>query len=172
MNAAIATTSNAPWWMRVVFGRNPKRTLVRLLCMILVSFVLFRFVLIPIRVSGLSMWPTYKEGKVSLVNHLAYRWKKPQRGDIVAIRIPEDPNVVLLKRIVGLPGERVLVKKGRVYINGELLTEPYTTKTKDGQSIRREVTLDEDQYFVIGDNRPISILGPILDQQILGKVLF
>jgi len=62
--------------MKVVFGRNPKRTLVRLICLITVSFVLFRFVLIPIRVSGLSMLPNYNEGKVSVVNHMAYRKKK------------------------------------------------------------------------------------------------
>ena len=157
-------------WMKVVFGRNPKRTLVRLICLITVSFVLFRFVLIPIRVSGLSMLPNYNEGKVSVVNHMAYRWKKPQRGDVVAIRIPEEHNIVLLKRIVGLPGERVYVDEGRVFINGTPLDEPYA-RTKDGIS-RNEVKLGPDECFVVGDNRHISVLGPVSERYILGKVLF
>ena len=156
--------------MRLVFGRNPKLTLVRLVCIVSVSFVLFRFVLIPIRVSGFSMFPTYKEGKVNVVNHLAYRWKKPQRGDVVALRIPEENNIVLLKRIVGLPGERVQVVDGKVFIDGEPLDEPYA-RTKDGLS-RREVTLGPDECFVVGDNRRISVLGPISERYILGKVLF
>src|SRR5258706_6563553 len=121
MNEALADKNEPPLWMRVVFGRYPKRTLIRLTCLVVTTFVLFRFVLIPIRVSGFSMLPTYKEGRVSVVNHLAYRWKRPQRGDVVAVRLPEENNIVLLKRIVGLPGERVRLDHGRVLINGKLL---------------------------------------------------
>jgi len=170
MNEAMANTSAPPLWMRVVFGRNPKRTLVRLTCLIVITFVLFRFVLIPIRVSGLSMYPTYNEGRVSVVNHLAYRWKKPQRGDVVALRLPDENNVVLLKRIVGLPGERVRLENGKVYINGQLLDEPYA-KVKEGVS-NREVHLASDECFVVGDNRRISVTMKIPERNILGKLLF
>jgi signal peptidase I len=157
--------------MRVVFGRDPRRTFIRLLCTVAGTVILFRFLFIPIRVSGLSMYPTYREGKVNFVNHLAYRFKKPQRGDVVAVRIPGDDHAVLLKRIVGLPGERIAVWKGRVWINGELLAEPYA-KNLQGASSRRELLLADDECFVIGDNRRISILGVVNERHILGKVMF
>ena len=167
MNAAAVTPDCAPLWMRIVFGRNPKRTLIRLVCLVASSFLIFGFILIPIRVSGFSMAPTYKDGQVNFINHLAYRWKKPARGDVVAVRIVDDKSVVLLKRIVGLPGERVRVDCGRVYINGRLLSEPYA-HVKNGLS-KDEVNLKRDEYFVVGDNRPISILGPVPRYFILGK---
>src|SRR5216110_2394127 len=125
MNGATVTADATPLWMRLVFGRNPRNTLVRLIGVIVVSLVLFRFILIPIRVSGLSMYPTYRDGKVNVVNHQAYRWHKPQRGDIIAFRSPEDGNLVLLKRIVALPGETVSVVQGRALVNGQFLEEPY-----------------------------------------------
>ena len=165
-------TSPSPLWMKVVFGRNPKRTLVRLICLVTLTLVVFRFVLIPIRVSGLSMYPTYTDGKVSVVNHLAYQWSKPRRGDVIAFRQPED--VVLLKRIVGLPGERVRIKQGRVSINGQILDEPYA-KIKSQSTLpttRSEITLDKDEYYVIGDNRGITVFLTIQGRSILGKVLF
>ena len=158
--------------MKVVFGRHPKRTLVRLVCMVTLTVVLFRVVLIPIRVSGPSMYPTYHDGKVDLVNHLAYRWSKPKRGDVVAFRVPEEGNVVLLKRIVGLPGERVRLDHGIVVINGQRLDEPYAWVGKRGSSTGVELALKEDRYFVIGDNRPVSIYRQIPERYILGKVLF
>ena len=170
MNGTVASPGVSSLWMRVVFGRSPRRTLIRLITLVSISFVLFRFVLIPIRVSGLSMLPTYSEGRISFVNHMAYRWKRPQRGDVVALRLPYENNVVLLKRIVGLPGERVRVADGRVFINGHLLAEPYAKKT-DGLSFR-EVELAPGECFVVGDNRRISVLGPVPERFILGKVLF
>ncbi len=161
----------------MIFGRNPKRTLIRLVCLVTLSIVLFRFVLIPIRVSGLSMAPTYKDGKVSLVNHLAYRWKKPQRGDVVAFWYVPD-RVVLLKRIVGLPGERVQILQGHVYVNGQMLEEPYArlqNKSLLGPSPPPRtdpITLKPGEYYFIGDNRPISVYGMVRESLILGKVIF
>jgi signal peptidase I len=137
-----------------------------------VTLVVFRFVLIPIRVSGFSMKPAYPDGKVTLVNHQAYRWAKPKRGDVIAFRLPEEGNVVLLKRIIGLPGERVSIVDGRAYINGELLHEPYAGTGKDALSSGSEYKLADDEYFVMGDNRSISVFGHIPEHYILGKVLF
>lgn len=169
MNGAV--TNPSPLWMKVVFGRNPKRTLLRLTCMVGITFVLFRFVLIPIRVSGFSMTPTYRDGRINLVNHLAYRWKRPQRGDVIAFRyVPE--NVVLLKRIVGLPGERVHVFRGKVAVNGQILQEPYANIKSATPVSRESVTLDQDEYFVIGDNRNNTFSATVRDRDILGKVLF
>jgi signal peptidase I len=159
--------------MRFIFGRNPRRTLLRLTSLVILSLILFRFILIPIRVSGFSMLPTYRDGKVNFINHQAYRWAKPKRGDVVAFRVPEEGNVVLLKRIVGLPGERIRVREGKVYINGELLAEPYVyPKGRPGGSTRREIKLRDDEYFVMGDNRGISVFREIPQHYIIGKVLF
>jgi signal peptidase I len=171
MNGTAAVMEAQPLWLRVLFGRRPKRTLVRLCALVFTTVILFRFVLIPIRVSGFSMIPTYRDGKVTVVNHQAYRWAKPKRGDVVAFRWPEEGNAVLLKRIIGLPGERVRVIDGQAYINGQPLYEPYT---RTGQNARSspEYKLREDQYFVVGDNRFISLFGPIPAHYILGKVLF
>src|SRR6185503_5386569 len=98
---------------------------------------------------ALSMYPTYRDGKISVVNHLAFAWRKPQRGDVIAFRdVRED--AVLLKRIIGLPGERVAVRKGKVFINGELLEDEPYVKEK-GTPNQKEIALEEDEYFVMGD---------------------
>jgi signal peptidase I len=159
--------------MRWVFGKNPKRTLFRLVFLVVICLVLFRVVLIPIRVSGFSMYPTYRDGKVNVVNHQAYRWKKPKRGDVIAFRFPEEgKDVVLLKRIVGLPGERVMVVKGRPFINRQPLSEPYAIYGKNPPSSQKEITLRPDEYYVMGDNRSISWFRQIPEHYILGKVVF
>jgi signal peptidase I len=155
-----------------MFGRNPKRTLIRLCCLVILSVVVFRFILIPIRVSGFSMTPTYQNGKVTLVNLQAYRWSRPKRGDVIALRDPEEGNVLLLKRIIGLPGERVRVADGRAYINGRLLSEPYAKAGKHARTTASEYHLGDDEYWVMGDNRNITVIGPIPEHCIIGKVLF
>jgi signal peptidase I len=172
MTGMAAATDSPPLWMRVVFGRNPKRTLIRLSCLIVVTLVLFRYVLIPIRVSGFSMTPAFRDGKVTLVNHQAYHWAKPKRGDVVAFRMPEEGNVILLKRVIGLPGERVRIVDGRFFINGKALDEPYAKTSRDALTSGSEYRLGSDEYFVIGDNRIISMFYRIPEHYILGKVLF
>src|SRR4029453_17392296 len=89
-----------------------------------VSFVTFKWILIPIRTQGSSMLPTYGPGELNLVNRLAYTSSFPTRGDIVAIQMA-GPHVLYVKRVIGLPGERVSVSQGLVQINGVTLTEPY-----------------------------------------------
>ena len=108
----------------MVIGRNPKVTLVRVAVLIVTCFVVFRFILLPARIEGISMLPTYKDRSVNFVNRLAYRWHEPRRGDVVGIRLA-GPHVMYMKRIIGLPGETVAFVDGRVLINGEVLDEPY-----------------------------------------------
>src|SRR4051812_3823764 len=99
-----ADNPQAPSWVRtMVIGRNPRRTLVRILIMVVTCFVVSKFVLLPIRVEGISMLPTYKERGVNCINRLAYIFHEPRRGDVVAVRLAGQ-HVMLLKRIVGLPG--------------------------------------------------------------------
>jgi signal peptidase I len=164
------TVRTPPWWLRIIFGRNPRRTLLRLICTAIIILVSFKWILIPIRVSGMSMLPAYRDGKVTFINHLAYAWTKPKRGDVVAFRYPPS-GFVFLKRIVGLPGEKVRLEKGRVYINDTLLPEPYTRMVGEAPSFG-EIVVKEHEVFVMGDNRGISVFGSIPETAILGRVLY
>lgn len=168
--------SNTPAWMRFILGRSPAWTLVRVLLLVFVALVVFKFILLPIRVTGDSMFPTCRNGQIKFVNQLAYLKHPPQRGDIVAAEF-EGRRVLLLKRIVGLPGETLQVYNGEVYINGKKLDEPYVNGKIPGPtnkgygSTREPIPLGPTEYMVIGDNRPISE-GYIKDEkQIVGKVL-
>jgi signal peptidase I len=156
-----------------VFGENPRRTAVRVLVLAATSFLTFKFLLIPIRTEGSSMLPTYAPDKLNLVNRFAYSAAKPVRGDVVAIQIA-GPNVLYVKRVVGLPGERVTVRAGTVFINDSPLAEPYV-KHRRAWDVT-EVTLGAREYFVIGDNRGMSAadhdFGRVELTRILGKVVF
>jgi signal peptidase I len=158
---------------RFIFGRHPRRTAVRVLVLAGVSFITFKWVLIPIRTQGVSMLPTYQSGTFNLVNRLSYVGTSPRRGDVVAIRLA-GPNVVYVKRIVGLPGERVAVSEGQLRINGEAVLEPYVRHRRPWDVA--EVTLGPDEYFVMGDNRGMSAgdhdFGRVESDRILGRVVF
>ena len=158
---------------RLVFGRDPRRTAVRVLVLASLSFVIFRWVLIPIRAEGISMEPTYRSGSLNLVNRLAYQHRKPARGDIIAIKLA-GPHVLYVKRIIGLPGEQISIAQGQVYINSSPLEEPYVIKRKPWDV--PEVTLTAREYFVIGDNRGMRAadhdFGRVDVSRILGKVIF
>jgi signal peptidase I len=154
---------------RIIFGRNPRRTTVRIVVLAAVCVVTFGWVLLPVRADGDSMLPTFASGKLSLVNRLAYVSSKPRRGDIVAIRLA-GPSVVYIKRIIGLPGERLLVDEGQIHINGVPLVEPYVRHQRMWSV--EEVTLGADEYFVVGDNRGVSDAGTIEAERILGRLVF
>ncbi len=143
-----------------MFGRNLKWTALRVLVWVVLCVVVFKLLLVHVRVDGISMLPTCPDRAVYWVNRLAYLGHDPQRFDVVAIRFVradgalsrlEPPNTMLLKRIIGLPGETVEFKRGHVLINGEILDEPYETLGCDWN--RPPVTLGPDEYFVVGDNR-------------------
>src|SRR5205807_1555665 len=111
------------WWRVILIGRRPRLTMLRIVIWVVACFVVTKFVLLPIRVQGVSMLPTYKENRVNFVNRLAYVHSQPKRGDVVAIRLA-GPSIMFLKRIVGLPGETVGFHEGRLLINGQVLDEP------------------------------------------------
>src|SRR5450759_3328711 len=162
-----------PGWLRIVLiGRNPKTTLVRVAVLIVTSFVVFKFILLPIRVEGISMLPNYKDRSWNLVNRFAYLRHEPQRGDVVSIRLAA-PHVMYMKRIIGLPGETVAFANGRVLINGEVLDEPYEKSPCDWN--RPPVKLEPDEYFVVGDNRTMPWedhkFGKVERGRIIGKAI-
>jgi signal peptidase I len=176
-----AGQSNAGWkqprlprWVRIaVIGRNPKATLVRVAVLVVTSFVVFnRFILLPIRVEGISMLPTYKDRSWNFVNRLAYFRHEPQRGDVVSIRMA-GIHRMYMKRIIGLPGETVAFVGGRVVINGEVLDEPYEKLPCDWNY--PPVKLGPDEYFVVGDNRTMPWerhkFGRATRDRIIGKAI-
>jgi signal peptidase I len=158
---------------RIIFGQNPKRTLVRLAVLAVVSFVTFGWVLTPTRVRGISMLPTYQDARLNLVNRMIYKVRSPARGDVVAIRMA-GPSVVYVKRIIALPSERVAIVQGTVNVNGTPLAEPYVVQRQPWNY--PEVTVGASEYFVIGDNRGMRMsdhdFGRVEARRILGKLVF
>ena len=161
-------------WLRdITVGRNPRRTLVRIAVLAAVSFVTFGWLLTPLRVHGISMEPTYRDSTYNLVNRVIYRARPPHRGDVVAFRLA-GPNVLIVKRIIGLPEERVSIVRGVVAVNGEPLIEPYVRKRQAWNY--PEVVVGPREYFVVGDNRDMRIsdhyLGRLDASRIVGRLLF
>ena len=145
-----------------MLGRNLKVTLLRLVIWVVLCVVVFKLLFIHIRVDGISMLPTCADQSVHWVSRLAYIGHQPQRGDVVAIRfVPADgainklepPHIMLLKRIIVLPGEAVAFKDGRVLINDQILDEPYEEDGKGCDWNCAPITLGPDEYYVVGDNR-------------------
>jgi len=103
-----------------------------------------------VRVDGFSMLPTLKDNELALVNRLAYRFGRPERGDIIVFHFPVNPKEDLIKRIIGLPGEEVVVSDGKVFINGTALEEPYIASSP---AYTTKWSVPEGYLFVLGDNR-------------------
>src|SRR5580765_6134499 len=117
--------SRWPSFLRaVVIGRKPKFTLIRIVVLVAAIFLTRQFALLPIKVMGPSMLPTYQDNGVNVVNRLAYLQREPQRGDVVAIRT-SGVSIMYMKRVIGLPGETVAFHEGHAVINGRMLDEPY-----------------------------------------------
>lgn len=158
----------------MLIGRDPKHTLVRAAILVAVSVVLFGWILIPIRAEGVSMRPTYEPRSLHFVNRLAFLRRDPGRGDVVGIRLA-GRNVMLVKRIVGLPGERVRISGGEIIVNEMPLSEPYVKHRNTSWSLP-ETRLGAAEYFVVGDNRGMPIgqheLGKAHRARIVGAVVF
>lgn len=151
MDTNVEGLSRPGWLQAVLIGRHPKRTLVRIVVLVVLCLIVRAFILLPVHVEGISMLPTCRDGSIHLVYRLAYSSHEPQRGDVVAIRLLAGEHVMYLKRIVGLPGETVSFHRGQLYINGQPMDEPYVKLR--GRWEHEVGQLGPDQYFVVGDNR-------------------
>lgn len=109
-----------------------------------------RTLVTPLWASGISMAPSITDGEFLLVNRVAYVFGRPRRGDVVAIRLAGGA-AALVKRVIGLPGERVTIARGVVLVNGQPLDEPYVAQRAEWDV--PEVILGINEYFVVGDNR-------------------
>jgi signal peptidase I len=167
---------------RVLIGKDPKRTLARLIIWVTLCLLVYKFALVPIRVQGISMMPTYQDGRVNLVYKLAYCFHEPRRGDAVAIMLAGElgtdppghsPSVMYLKRIIALPGETIEFRDGRAFINGQLLDEPYVKYPCNWEHPPEKIGPGE--YYVVGDNRSMDftehLQGRAWRKQLVGKPL-
>jgi len=163
----------APLWRTVAFGRRPRTTLFRIFVLVSLTYIVFHWMLFPVRVTGISMEPTFHNRSIKIVYRLAYRHSDPQRGDIVSIGELGKPEM-LMKRIIALPGETYSMRSGQLFINGEPLAEAYVINRAPWQI--PPFKLGPDEYLVIGDNRGMDqrdhYFGRTERRYIVGKVWF
>ena len=136
------------------------------------------FLVQPFIVKGVSMEPNFEDGQYLIIDELTFRFREPERGEIVVFHPPSsDEKQFYIKRVIGLPGETVEVNDGKVTIynqdnpNGFTLTEEYLDEYTTG---RDKETLGENEYYLMGDNRDASFdsraFGPVTDDHLIGRV--
>ncbi len=129
-------------------------TILYILIIVFLTWVIITFVGQRTKVDGHSMEPTLSDGDNLIVDKISYRFRDPERYDIIVFPYQHQENTYYIKRIIGLPGETVQVIDGYVYINGEKLDEHYGAEVMNDPGIAAEpITLGDDEYFVLGDNR-------------------
>lgn len=151
-----------------------KFSLIALLIVVPIRF----FIAQPFIVSGASMDPTFNSGQYLIIDQLSYRFSEPQRGEVIIFRYPKDQTKFFIKRIIGLPNETIKIQGTTITVinndnpNGFELTEPYLAAA----NVKRDslqLSLSENEYFVIGDNRRASldsrIWGPLEEALIIGR---
>ena len=145
---------------------------------LLVIALVLVFVVQPVKVEGTSMLPRLHDGERIFVNKLVY-YDIPEleRGDIVVFWFPDDPTKSYIKRVIGLPGENVHVRDGRVFVNGRELQEPYLDPGRNvTRGTEQPVLVKQHYFFVMGDNRDNSsdsrMWGLVPEKYIYGKALF
>ena len=141
------------------------------------------FLVQPFYVKGASMEPSFYDSEYLIVDEISYRLETPKRGDVIVFRYPRDPQQYFIKRVIGLPGEKIQFKNGDVYIynnefpNGFILKESYLPADLKTYSLDEEpITLKDKEYFVLGDNRYASkdsrSFGAVNQSFFIGKVLW
>jgi len=171
-SAAPAATTNASSLLREVF---------EVVVLAVILYFGISFAVQAVHVEGLSMYATLDDNDYLIANKIDYRLHAPQRGDIIILRPPSDNSKDFIKRVIALPGEKLLIRDSVVYINGRRLDEPYlpeawttfNTWPTDGTDGR---VMKSNEYFVMGDNRNRSqdsrIFGPIGRDRIDGRAWF
>lgn len=142
--------------------------------------VIYLFIVQPHEVKGNSMEPNFHNNEYILTDKISYRFRQPQRGEVIIFKAPRNQEVDYIKRVIALPGDRIKVEKGFVYVNGEKLGEPYlkdTTSLFPGSFMQEgvEILVGEDEVMAFGDNRPHSSdsreFGPVPQNLIIGRAI-
>jgi len=158
------------------FWEVVKIIVLALLIVIPIRYFLFQ----PFLVKGQSMLPSFHEGDYLIIDQISYRLREPERGEVIVFRSPVIPSQRYIKRIIGLPGEEIEIKDGQViiYRDGESVLLDESAYLSDSVvtlgNIRK--ALGEYEYFVLGDNRPVSSdsrkWGVLPKENVIGRVLF
>lgn len=140
------------------------------------SVLIITFLYQPVRVEGTSMLPRLEDRDRLFINKFVYHVAAIERGDVVVFRYPRDPEKSYIKRVIALPGDTLRVDRGHVYVNGNLLHEPYVPpEYRDSRSLA-EMVIPAESYFMMGDHRSISSdsrdFGPVDRSLIYGKAVF
>jgi signal peptidase I len=139
-----------------------------------VFFIIFLYQ--PVKVEGTSMLPGLEDQERIFINKFVYRWEAINRGDIVVFRYPRDTSKSYIKRVIAVSGDRVVIDKGRVYVNGKLLQETYVPAAYIDFRSYPEIIVPEGEFFVLGDHRSMSNdsrdFGPVDESYITGKAVF
>jgi signal peptidase I len=128
--------------------------LLRIAAVAFASYVVFSQILIPMRIQGISMEPTYRNGTFNFCWRGSYLFSRPQRHDVVAVRFAGN-RIMLLKRVVALGGEQIEFRNGRLWVDGKVVEEPYVRYPCDWNLPPRIV--EKGSVYVVGDNRDMSI---------------
>lgn len=132
-------------------GQEIKDWVVSILIAVVLAFFIRYFIVELYMVEGPSMRPTLVNSERLVVNKFIYRFKQPERGDVLVFRYPRDPSRDFIKRVIAVAGDTIEIKDGRVFLNGQLQNEPYILeKTRSSYSL---ATVPEGTIFVMGDNR-------------------
>jgi signal peptidase I len=153
------------------------------LTLLAIVFIVRWFVAAPYVVSGSSMEPNFHDWNYLIVDQLSYRFSSPARGDVIVLDLPQETSRALIKRVIGLPGETVVLSGTAPTVSiinaanptGFTLTEPYIAPSNYGGASNARYTLGSDEYFVLGDNRRVSadsrLWGILPRTDIVGRVL-
>lgn len=137
----------------------------------ILSFLISKFIICPTLVSGLSMYPTLKDNQYLVVSRIS----NYTRGDIITFKNKNENNKILIKRIIGIEGDKIEIKDGYIYRNGDKLDEPYINSPTDGDET---ITVEDNKLFVLGDNRRNSLdsrykmVGQVDKSAVIGKAIF
>lgn len=144
--------------------------------------VVYWFLAQPNQVRGQSMFPVFHDGEYIITDKVTFKTRKPERGEVVIFKSPQSAEIDFIKRIIGLPGDKVKIKSGKVYVNGQELEESnyldssVYTGAESFLSENQEIVVPDGKYFVLGDNRPNSSdsrdFGPIGMDTFIGRVFF
>jgi signal peptidase I len=141
-----------------------------------VSVLIILFLYQPVRVEGTSMLPRLDDHDRLFINKFVYHITSIERGDVVVFHYPRDPEKSYIKRVIALPGDRLRIDRGQVWVNGKALPEIYVPEAyRDSRSFP-DMVVPDDSYFMMGDHRSISSdsreFGPVERDLIYGKAVF
>jgi signal peptidase I len=143
---------------------------------ILLAFIVIVFLYQPVQVEGTSMMPRLANHERIFINKFRYRFEPIHRGDIVVFWYPLDPSKSYIKRVVGLPGELMSIRDGRVFVDGKPLAEPYIPRGYLDDHSYPPTYVEPDHYYVLGDHRESSndsrVWGTVERKYIYGKAVF